>query len=356
MLRGPVLALVLALVLVLAPGAAVLLGPVEGVAWADDLLGQARKAIAESDYVSARPALATALAAGGHGSEDLAEIYRLTGIVDAALGDARAATEAFTRLLALSPRAALPAGTSPKIKRPFDAAAKFIEGHAALEVKSETAARPPVITLVVVNDPLSMIAQVRAVFAVDGGPEQTREVEASERSDLPLPLGRRIDARLIALDSHGNHLAEIGSREVPIVIVTDAPAPAVAAPAPVVHRRAQVVTASPRPVYLRWWPYAGAAAVFAGLTGYFAWTVHSDTGELDRLNADSVHHPFGAARAVEDRARREVLFTNIGLGVTGACALAAGILYLTTPRDRVETRVTAVPLPSGGAVVLGGTF
>lgn len=348
MLRGLVLALALA----------VLLGPVEGVARADDPLDQARKAVAESDYVSARPALATALDAGGHGPDDLAEIHRLTGIVDAALGDARAATEAFTRLLALSPRAALPAGTSPKIKRPFDAAAKFIEAHAALEVKSETAASPPVITLVVVNDPLDMIAQVRAVFAVDGGPEQIRDVEASDRSDVPLPLGRRIDARLIALDSHGNHLAEIGSREVPIVIVTDAPAPAVAAPAPVVRRPAQggVVHAPPRPVYLRWWPYAGAAAVFAGLTGYFAWTVHSDTGELDRLNADSVHRRFGDARAVEDRARRGVLLTNLGLGVTGACAVAAGILYLTTPRDRVETRVTAVPLPSGGAVVLGGSF
>src|SRR5262245_53331393 len=94
----------------------------EGVAHADDPLAQARKAVAESDYVSARPALSAALDRGGRGPEELIEIYRLTGIVEAALGDPRAATEAFTRLFALSPRAALPEGTSPKIRRPFDAA------------------------------------------------------------------------------------------------------------------------------------------------------------------------------------------------------------------------------------------
>lgn len=349
MLRGLVLALALAFPLFLS------LVLLEGVAWADGPLAQARQAVDQSDYVSARPALVAALRAGGHGPDEVAEIYRLTGIVEAALGDAKAATEAFTRLLALSPKAALPAGTSPKIKRPFDAAARFIADHAALEVKSETSARPPAITLVVVSDPLSMIAQARAVFVVDGGPEVTRDAEVTERTEIALPNGHRIDTRLAALDSYGNRLAEIGSKAVPIVIVGDAPPPAVAAPAPVV-RAPVAVHAAPRPLYLRWWPYAAATAVFSGASLYFAWTVHSDTDELDRLNADSVHHPFGDARAVEDRARREVLFTNIGLGITGACALAAGVLYLTRPRDHLERRVAAVPVRGGGAIVLGGAF
>ena len=112
MLRGLVLALLFTVL------------RLEGVAWADDPLAKARQAVAESDYVSARPVLVAALQAGGHGPDAVAEIYRLTGIVEAALGDARAATEAFTRLLALSPRAALPAGTSPKIKRPPTVSAK----------------------------------------------------------------------------------------------------------------------------------------------------------------------------------------------------------------------------------------
>jgi hypothetical protein len=81
-----------------------------------------------------------------------------------------------------------------------------------------------------------------------------------------------------------------------------------------------------------------------------------DADELDALRADSSHHTAGALQTAEDRARRSVLLTNLGFGVTGALAIAAGVLYLTTPRDRVETRITAVPVTGGGAVVLGGTF
>lgn len=329
----------------------------EGVASADDSLAQARKAVAESDYVAARPALVAALDAGGRGPDDLVEIYRLTGIVEAALGDARAATEAFTRLLALSPRAALPDGTSPKIRRPFDAAARYIASHGALEVKMETAARPPAITLIVVGDPINMVAAAHAVFTVDGGAERSKDVEvASDRTEVALPAGRRIDARIAALDVHGNRLVEIGSRDVPIVIIGDAP-PAVAAPAAPPPRRVPVVVrAAARPVYLRWWPYAAAGVAVLGATGYFAWSARSDADELDGIIAGSAQHSFDDARAVEDRARRNVLLTNIGLGVTGALAVAAGVLYLTTPRDRVETRVAAVPLAGGGALVLGGKF
>lgn len=332
----------------------------EGVAHADDPLAAARKAVAESDYVSARPALTAALDAGGRGPEDLVEIYRLTGIVEAALGDARAATEAFTRLLALSPRAALPDGTSPKIRRPFDAAARYMASHAALEVKMETVTAPPTIRLIAAGDPLHMVATAHAVFRVDGGAERTKDVEVTAgRADVTLPAGRRIDAQIAALDVHGNRLVEIGSREVPIVIVGDAPPLAAAPPraiAPPPRRAPVVVQAGPRPLYLRWWPYAAAGAVLAGATGYFAWSARSDADELRGIIADSAQHSFGEARAVEDRARRNALYTNIGLGVTGAVALAAGVLYLTTPRDRVETRVAAVPLDGGGALVLGGKF
>src|SRR4051812_37114478 len=85
-LRGMLRGLVLALLVI------------EGVAWADplpDALARARQAVAESDYSAARPALSAALDGGGRGPEELIEIYRLTGIVAAALGDAKAATDAF---------------------------------------------------------------------------------------------------------------------------------------------------------------------------------------------------------------------------------------------------------------------
>ena len=327
----------------------------EGTAWADDPLAQARKAVAESDYVAARGQLAAALDAGGKTPEQLVELYRLSGIVDAALGDARAATDAFTHLLALSPSAALPDGTSPKIRRPFDAASRYFTSHAALELKLETLATPPTITLVLVSDPLAMVAKVHVVYTVDGGAEQAKDVVASERTEVTLPQARRIDARVSALDAHGNHLVEIGSKEVPVVIIGPAPPPGPVA-APVVRPAPVAVSAAAQPIYLVWWPYAAGSAVFAGAAGYFAWSARSAAGDLDRLNADSVHHQFAEAKAVQDRGRRDVIVANIGLGLAGGLAIAAGVVYLVTPHARVETRVTAIPVPGGGAVVLGGDF
>jgi hypothetical protein len=319
-----------------------------------DPLAQARAAVAESDYVAARPALAAALDGGGRGPEELAEIYRLTGIVTAALGDARAATDAFTRLLALSPKASLPAGTSPKIKRPFDAAAKYAASHPALELKIETRAEPPAITLVVVNDPLHLVARARVAFRVDGGAERSKDAAAAERTELALPAGRRIDAQVAALDAHGNRVFEIGSADVPIVIVGAAPppAPVVVKPAP----RRVVVAAGRVPVYRRWWPYAAVGVAFGGVAGYFGYAARSASDDLRAINADSTHHTFAEARSVEDRARRDVLVTNVALVGAGVFAVTAGVMYLLTPRDHVETRVSAVPLPGGGAVVLGGKF
>ncbi|HMG57959.1 MAG TPA: hypothetical protein VK601_30865, partial [Kofleriaceae bacterium] len=260
----------------------------------------------------------------------------------------------------MSPRAVLPDGTSPKIRRPFDAAVRYIASHAALEVRTETRANPPVITLVVVSDPLNMVATARAVFTVDAGAERRLDVEvAADRAEVALPPGRRLDARIAALDVHGNRLVEIGSREVPIVIIGEPPRAAISTTStsrPTAPRAAVTAGPPPRPIYLRWWPYAAAGAAALAVTAYFGWSVRSDADELDRLYADLPHHTGSEIQAADDRARRDVLFTNIGLGVTGGFALAAGVLYLIAPREHVETRVAAVPLHGGGALVLGGRF
>jgi hypothetical protein len=323
----------------------------EGAAWAADPLDQARTAVAASDYTAARPALTAALEGGGRGPDELVEIYRLTGIVQAALGDTKAATDAFTRLLALSPKAVLPDGTSPKIKRPFDAAARYAQSHPALEVKLETLARPPMITLVVVSDPLHLVATARAAFVVDGAAEASKDAGVTTaRTQIPLPPGRRIDTRLTALDAYGNRLVEIGSREVPVVILSDPPAPPPAPPRPV------IVRAPPPPIYRRWWPYAAVGGAALGATIYAGLVARSRADDLQRIHDDAAHHTAGEAAAAEDRARSAVLWTNIGLGVTAAFAVAAGAMYLTAPRDRIETRVAAVPVPGGGALILGGSF
>jgi hypothetical protein len=331
-------------------GIAIALLLLESVAWAEDPLAQARTAVSESDYPSARPALAAALQAGGRAPDELAEIYRLTGIVEAALGNAAAATDAFTRLLAVSPKAVLPEGTSPKIRRPFEAAATYFTSHQPLEIVLETSERPPALTLVVISDPLHMAAVARATYTVDGGPERVSDVAVAERTIIALPFGR-VSARIAALDARGNRVVELGASE-PIVVVTAKPAPrVVAAPG-----AAPVIVHAERSLYQRWWPYAAGGAVAAGLTTYFGLSARSDRDELARIVANSSQHHFSDERAAEDRTRRAVLLTNIGLGVTGALAITAGALYLLTPRDRVETRLAAVPVPGGGALVLGGHY
>ena len=86
----------------------------------------------------------------------------------------------------------------------------------------------------------------------------------------------------------------------------------------------------------------------------FGLQARSETDRLDKLNADSQDHTFDEAKAVESDARRDVLLFNIGMGVAGALAIGAAVLYVTEPH--AETHVAAVPTNGGGAVVVGGHF
>lgn len=324
------------------------------LAFADDPLAQARKAIAESDYAAARAKLAAARDAGGASPEDTAELYRLSGVVSAAMGDAKAATDAFQHLLALSPKATLPVGTSPKITRPFEAAGRYFTSHGRLEVKLETAATPA-ITLVLVSDPLHMVARARVVFSVDGGAEQTKEAAASDRTTIALPAGRRIDARVAALDANGNRLVELGSKDVPVVILGNA-APSAAAPraTPAAPKPEAVATSPSLPLYRRWWPYAIGAAVLGGTGGYFAWQAKRDADEANDLIA--AHGSKAAFDDATDRGERHTRFANIGVGVAGALAITSGVMFWLAPRERREPQLSAVPVAGGGTLVFGGRF
>jgi tetratricopeptide (TPR) repeat protein len=341
----------MALAVLLVLGSPALAGP----------LDDAKLAVEASEYLKARAALTEALAGGANGREELAEIYRLSGIVNGALGDPKAATAAFQRALALSPKLELAPGTSPKITRPFAAAQGLAKQSAPLEIKSETGSAPPSVTVIVASDPLAMIAHVRVAVVADGQPEQSFERPAAERVTVELPAGARLDVRIAAVDEHGNRLAELGSREVPIVVLGTAPPPppkgGIAVQAPRQPPPPPPPPASPRPLHLRWWMWAGGAVAFGAASAYFGIDAWLAKRELDDLNASSVQHSFDEAKDVEARARRGVLLTNIGWGVTGALAIGAGILYLTEPRQaRGERRVTVAPVRGGGALVFGGRF
>ena len=318
-------------------------------------LDKAQQDVDASDYLGARSALEAALAAGDASPDDLASIYKLTGIVEGALGNARGATAAFARWIALDPKAALPAGTSPKIVRPFEAAHRTA---GTLTVKAETSAQPPTITVVIGDDASNLVARVRVHVSVDGKPEITLEGTGGERITIPLPHGKRLDLRVEALDEHGNRAAELGSKDVPIVITGAGAAAVPDKQALDLLRTHRQVPPPPheRPIYVRWWLWGALAVAFGAGGTYFGMQARSDADELRQLEANSSQYTFDQAKAVQSRGDRDALLFNIGMGTAGAFAIGAAILYLTEPRTPRDLRVSALPLPGGAAVVLGGAL
>lgn len=322
-----------------------------------DALGDARKAVEGSDYLRARPALEDALEAGTAGPTDLAEIYKLTGVVEAALGNVDASQQAFARWLALEPKGSLPPGTSPKITRPFSAAQDHAKKAGPLSAKAETSDDPPSVTLVVVNDPAKMIVGAKVYFSADRKPEQTLEADGTGKVTIELDLGRRIDLRLHAVDRYGNRVVELGSKDVPIVITGSGKAK------PIDPKDRELLVskkhepAQPRAWYWKWWVWGTATVIATGVGGYFAWQTRSDLQRLDYLSSNSLDYRWADAQAVEHSARRNLLVTDIAAGTAGVFALGTVILFLTRPAtSESELRATITPTRGGGAVSFGGHF
>jgi hypothetical protein len=335
-------------------GALVAIAVLVGAAHADPL-ADAKTQVAASDYLNARTSLDTAFTSGTNSPEQLAEIWRLRGIVAGALNDAKAATDAFQRCLVLDPKSELPPGTSPKITRPFQAARD--KKHEPLKIKQTTTETPPAVTVAIASDPMKMIANILVFVRVAGAAEEKldKKFAGQEAIEFSLPAGGRLDLRIAAVDEKGNHLAELGSADVPIVIVGKQVE--VKKPDVIVEKPKPQQPVHARPLYLKWWMWGGGAVVFAGLGLGFGIDGLVAKNDLEDLNAESPNHRFPEAKSLENRARRDFLIANISYGLAGALAIGATILYLTEPRaPKQETRLTAIPVDGGGAIVLGGHF
>jgi hypothetical protein len=325
-----------------------------------DPLDDAKAQVAASDYLKARTSLDDAYASGANNPEQLAEIWRLRGIVAGALGETKPATEAFQRCLALTPKAELSPGTSPKIMRPFAAAQELYKKAKPLAIGKETTESPPAIAVIVESDPMKMIARIRVTVKADGGTEKQidKQFSGQERVEVALPAGGRLDLRVAALDEKGNRLAELGSADVPIVIVGKRSDPKLVVAPPVVDKPKPVspTPRAARPLYAKWWLWGSGAVVAASAATYFGLDGLAAKRDLEDLNANSTNHTFDEAKRTERRARRDFLFANIGFGVAGALAVTTAILFLTEPSSQETSRVSAVPVDGGGAIVFGGQF
>lgn len=327
-------------------------------------LARARGELDELKYDRAARSLEQALATGTNGPAELAEIYRLSGEVAAALGDAKVAEEHFRRLLAIKPDARLAAGVSPKISQPFEAARAWFSSRTPIQVRHELSAdEPRSITVLVDSDPLNMIAAARANVVVDGGAAERIERKGPAPIELTLPEEGRLEVEVAAVDRYGNRVVEISTPSRPIVV-----------PAP---RRVEDAggggggdgddddrdrrTAPSRSIFGRWYVWGGLALGFAAAGTWFGFQALDAEEELARLNMNSSMHDFTEALEVENRGRRHALVANINFGVAGALGLVATYLIVKdlgssdAPR-RDTARVIPSADPNGVGVTIVAPF
>jgi predicted secreted protein len=238
-------------------------------AHADDDLAEAIRLEAALEYDQAL-AVVTRILDRGTATDpaQVAELHFYAGRLAAGLDRTDLARDHFARALALKPDLALPAGTSPKLTAPFDAA------------RAATV-------------PLRVHATDHQVF-VDADP-----LGLVARTEL---AGRQAHA----FDLHGN---VVWRGEVP------APAPP-PAPAPGTSVAARWST---------WAAESGAAVVIGGLCARRFQVAQDD---WNTFSQDGMHD-YTQLRAIETRGDHWGLAADVSFGVAAAAGVTAAILYVT---------------------------
>jgi len=311
-------------------------------------LARARSEMAALQYGAAQRLLEKAFEHGDSDPAQLAEIYRMSGEVAAGLGQAERARDLFARLLALRPGFVMPEGTSPKIAEPFAAAREMMRTRGSLRARYEVrATTPPKIVLVVLSDPLDMVAGARVRFRPHaGGREAHVQAEGTKRIELELPAGKVLDAIVAALDEHGNELVVHGSWEVPIRV----PPPAIGGTA--------VMPQGPTPLFARWYLWGGVSVAFAAAGVYFGLDMRDAQSKLDDLNASTEENPgeisFDRADALAKRGRRDAILANVGFVAAGMAGAVSAFLLVRSLLDGDEgrTRTAVTPYIGRGAGVV----
>lgn len=322
-----------------------------------DLLAKAKAEMAQLNYDAAIALLEQAEASGQNQPAQMVEIYRAVAESHAAMGRTDAAETAFRRLLALDPSVELPAGSSPKLTGPFTGAREFLaKRRVAVECRRDAA---DAATLIVQSDPVDLVAGARVVTA-DGG-RIGDDAQGQGRVALAIP-GGTAPAGCAALDRHGNVLsrADLSSSPVEKPGEGGGAGPGSPVTGPVVG--GGVEGGGGRPIYARWWLYAGLGAAAGGVAIFYGLKMkqaEDDLEELHRRTIEESDHDITYADAleVEDRGEGYARNANIALVVTGVFAAVSGGLLIhqvVTDRNRHEGEpaLGAAAMPGGAAVNL----
>ncbi len=315
-----------------------------------ELVTKAKAEMAQLNYDAAIALLEQAEARGDNQPADMAEIFRATAESHAAMGRGDAAETAFRRLLALVPSVELPAGSSPKLTGPFNAARDFLAGrNIAVECRRNAEGA----SLVVKSDPVDLVAGARLLGARGGAVGEDAKGQAVIALAIP---GGTSPSECAALDRHGNVLARA---DLTGAVAEDPPGAAGAAPT-----GGTVVSSAPaerggRPLYARWWLYAGLGAVSGSVALYYGFKMKQAEDDLKDLNAATLVEghdiTYDDYLALKDRGEGYARNANIALVATGVFAAVSGGLLvhqLVTDRDRNEQPVSAAVVPGGAAVNL----
>ncbi|MBK7536184.1 MAG: tetratricopeptide repeat protein [Myxococcales bacterium] len=127
----------------------------------------------------------------------------------------------------------------------------------------------------------------------------------------------------------------------PGAVVDPTPAPA---PAP---------RSSSAPRYYLW--TAVPTVLAGGATLYFGLRYRSQQAELDEILAEPTMHDYADAVRARDRAQTSALFTNLGLGLTGAGVVATAVLFVLRPGGQGPHPAVTLA-PGGASLTLAGSW
>lgn len=219
---------------------------------------QARERYQQGDSAGALKFLAKAEQTKGNPRVVLLQIYRLRGQAAALAGQTDVAVEAFKRYLAIEP-AADGTGLQEAAMAAFESAKSFWKDKTPLKIEhlppGKVPPQKPVnIPVKVASDPLKMVSRRELHYRRQGVKKwETIALTGSEPAarlpSTPLPLvGKkyRMEYYVLAQDRNQGVLDSLGNPNAPLgFLVTEDAIP-------------------PKPIYKRWWFWAGTGAVVAG--------------------------------------------------------------------------------------------
>lgn len=304
--------------------AALLIIIATGAASADPL-EQARELEAQLAYEEALQIVEQAIIGGTSSTDRLVDLHLLGGRLAAGLDRAKIAENHFAVVLALRPATVLPAGTSPKLTAPFDAArARTAPLELRLVTTTEAVAIEPV------RDPMGLVTGIAIRFR-----HRNTDDRKTERGALRIAIDPswRID-EVAALDAHGNQLW----------VGTPPPPEPVVIPTPIEPERT--------PRIRRWTTWAAITGVALAAGAVSAWRFDSAQSQWDRLR-DQSNAELTELEQIEERGRRWGLAANISFGVAAATGIATIYFALRGPDEPRPITVTPGP---GAGLGLAGRF